>query len=351
MGRRNYKIVIWAFLVLLLLISILYFNYWTNHGYKEGFDTFKKGDAVEIKLLVTQGTNSYETWVSGIIQSVNGNERYDVSINNGNQLLKNQSELRSPNNAQQRAPPVAPIIIVTDPPKVESAPEPAPAASTCVAYTPVSSVFDSVNNQYTNSKLDTQIENLRNQLIKNPKIIQIFTTCQNKIAPLLMMTINETTIKPILKDPISVIFNDPNITNVIAKPLTHIYFVYVLKVMEYLNNYVVKNDLSMQTLDPNYSSNIKLFVTNVNTFISGNNIPVINQLVENAFKKVFNPDKTDLNSAVIDTFVSNTPNIQNPDILLHLCTFKTPIIYTFSLDFYGFYSLKYTFLSYYKNLL
>jgi len=43
---------------------------------------------------------------------------------------------------------------------------------------------------------------------------------------------------------------------------------------------------------------------------------VINQLVENAFKKVFNPDKTDLNSAVIDTFVSNTPNIQNPDILL-----------------------------------
>jgi len=37
--------------------------------------------------------------------------------------------------------------------------------------------------------------------------------------------------------------------------------------------------------------------------------------------------------------------------MLHLCTFKTPIIYTFSLDFYGFYSLEYTFLSYYKHLL
>ena len=35
---------------------------------------------------------------------------------------------------------------------------------------------------------------------------------------------------------------------------------------------------------------------------------------------------------------------------LHLCTFKTPIIDTFSLDFCGFYSLEYIFLSYYKHL-
>ena len=35
---------------------------------------------------------------------------------------------------------------------------------------------------------------------------------------------------------------------------------------------------------------------------------------------------------------------------LHLCTFKTPIIDTFSLDFCEFYSLEYIFLSYYKHL-
>jgi hypothetical protein len=130
------------------------------------------------------------------------------------------------------------------------------------------------------------------------------------------MNIDESTMKPILRNPVVVIFKDPSKTKEISKPLTHITLMYVLKVMEYMNNYVVKNNLSMQTLDPNYSSNIRLFVTNVNTFISGNNIPVINQLVQNAFKKVFNPDQTDLNSAVIDAFVSNTPDIQNPHILL-----------------------------------
>ena len=36
---------------------------------------------------------------------------------------------------------------------------------------------------------------------------------------------------------------------------------------------------------------------------------------------------------------------------LHLCTFKTPIIDTFSLGFCEFYSLQYIFLFYYKHLL
>ena len=35
---------------------------------------------------------------------------------------------------------------------------------------------------------------------------------------------------------------------------------------------------------------------------------------------------------------------------LHLCTFKTPIINTFSLGFYKFYFLEHIFLSYYKHL-
>ena len=36
--------------------------------------------------------------------------------------------------------------------------------------------------------------------------------------------------------------------------------------------------------------------------------------------------------------------------ILHLCTFKTPIINTFSSDFCEFYSWEHTFLSYYKHL-
>ena len=35
---------------------------------------------------------------------------------------------------------------------------------------------------------------------------------------------------------------------------------------------------------------------------------------------------------------------------LHLCTFKTPIINSFSLVFYEFYSLEHIYLSYYKHL-
>ena len=322
MGRRNYKIVVWAFLVLLLIIGILHFNYWTNRRYKEGFDTFKEGDAVELKLLATQGTNSYEIWVPGKIQSVNGNERYDVSINDGNQLLKNQTELRAPKNAPQRPPSVIQVVAAAS---KDTAP--APAASNCAPYTPistVSSVFDSLRNQHTNRELGTQLKNLLDELLLNSKITQIIKTCQNKncqneIVPLLNLNIDESTIKQILQDPVIAviaIFTDSNNNTPITEPLKHIIRMYSLKIMEYMNNYVVKNDLSMQTLDTNYSSNLRLFVTNVKTFISGNDNPVINQIVQNAFKKAFNTDQTDLNPNITNVFVSNTPGIQNPEILL-----------------------------------
>jgi hypothetical protein len=325
MGRQNYKIVIWAFLVLLLIIGILHFNYWTNRRYKEGFDTFKEGDAVELKLLATQGTNSYEIWVPGKIQSVNGNERYDVSI--GNQLLKNQTELRAPKNSPQSPPSVIQVVAAAskDTAADTPSPSPAPAASNCAPYTPistVSSIFDSIRNQHTNSELDIQIDKLSDELSRNSKITQIIKTCQNKncqneIVPLLNLNIDESTMKQILQDPVIAIITDPKKNTPIIEPLTHITRMYILKIMEYMNNYIVKNDLFMQqTLDANYSSNLRLFVTNVNTFISGNKNPMINQIVQNAFKKAFNADQTDLNSAITNAFVSNTPGIQNPEILL-----------------------------------
>ena len=43
--------------------------------------------------------------------------------------------------------------------------------------------------------------------------------------------------------------------------------------------------------------------------------------------------------------------VENQINELHLCTFKTPIIDTFSLGFCEFYSLQYIFLFYYKHLL
>lgn len=328
MGRRNYKIVVWAFLVLILIIGILYFNYWTNHRYKEGFDTFREGDAVEVKVHVGQGTDAYETWVPGTVKSANGNENYDVSINDGNRILKNQTELRAPTNMPKRSPPVIQVVAPATEPKSTDAsaaatpspsPSPAPTASNCAPYTPistVSSVFDSVHNQHTNDELISQSTTLQTEMLKNAKIIQIVNTVQNKIVPLLIIHIDQSILKPILQDPVGAIFKNSEITNKIAKPLTHIALIYRFKLLEYVNNYVVKNDLSMQTLDPNYNSNLRLFVTNINTFISGNTIQGVNDIVQNVFKKVFNEDQTDLNSAVLDTFVSNTPDIQNPRILL-----------------------------------
>ena len=55
---------------------------------------------------------------------------------------------------------------------------------------------------------------------------------------------------------------------------------------------------------------------------------------------------------VIYNSVEDTNHIREmiSNKFLHLCTFKTPIIYTFSLDFSEFYSLEYIFHFYYKHL-
>ena len=53
----------------------------------------------------------------------------------------------------------------------------------------------------------------------------------------------------------------------------------------------------------------------------------------------------------IDDYEYSVEEINKKDYAhLHLCTFKTPIIYTFYLDFSVFYSLEHIFHFYYKDL-
>ena len=60
------------------------------------------------------------------------------------------------------------------------------------------------------------------------------------------------------------------------------------------------------------------------------------------------PPVSDVASDDLDLDLNNP--INTPHNFLHLCTFKTPIIYTFSLDFYEFYFLECIFYFYYKRL-
>jgi hypothetical protein len=61
-------------------------------------------------------------------------------------------------------------------------------------------------------------------------------------------------------------------------------------------------------------------------------------------------DMNSANGKNKNIIISNILLIYSDTNILHLCTFKTPIINSFSLGFYEFYSLEHIFLSYYKHL-
>jgi len=77
----------------------------------------------------------------------------------------------------------------------------------------------------------------------------------------------------------------------------------------------------------------------------------INTFVKNKSKKYLQQTKAlknMLEKEARSKFKNDKPKL---NASLHLCTFKTPIIDTFSLGFCEFYSLQYIFLFYYKHLL
>ena len=76
------------------------------------------------------------------------------------------------------------------------------------------------------------------------------------------------------------------------------------------------------------------------------------KFVDNTY--YYHDDMSDINNIQYTLFGHNGDQDETEkkfnEPLLHLCTFKTPIINTVSLGFYEFYSLEHIFLSYYKHL-
>ncbi len=101
-------------------------------------------------------------------------------------------------------------------------------------------------------------------------------------------------------------------------------------------------------------SNTKLLPTNLAAAIIPNPVQAIAGPVSvgNTVGNVIKREEIKANIAHTNNKISILEAEINEDYLfLHLCTFKTPIIDTFSLGFCEFYSLQYIFLFYYKHLL
>jgi predicted AAA+ superfamily ATPase len=74
-----------------------------------------------------------------------------------------------------------------------------------------------------------------------------------------------------------------------------------------------------------------------------------NEIGKYQIKETKQANKTKNASNVVARFMRRTTHKRRAEFL-HLCTFKTPIIYTSFLDFYEFYFLEHIFHFYYKHL-
>jgi hypothetical protein len=148
----------------------------------------------------------------------------------------------------------------------------------------------------------------------NPAVKNIMISIKTQLIPLITKDI---------KLDMNEIYNNPTIKQYMQlakyddlyQRITSIQNVYLLKIVNYISNYVTNGDT---LLDPDYLKNMNQFMTNVNTMITVSTIQIntVNTNRDILLKNLCNTNKSDLNDALVQTFAQNNPTVQNPKLLL-----------------------------------
>ena len=219
----------------------------------------------------------------------------------------------SPNN------PVIPSTL-SPPPPLTATYNPAPSNSVNNPYTTyttssvVSPLLDDINNILTTKYTDQSILTALNDAGANPAVKNIMISIKTQLIPLIIKDIkldmNEIYNNPTIKQYMQVAKYDD-----LYQRITSIQNVYLLKIVNYISNYVTNGDT---LLDPDYLKNMNQFMTNINTMITVSTIQIntVNTNRDILLKNLCNNNKSDLNDALVQTFAQNNPTVQNPKLLL-----------------------------------
>lgn len=288
--KRNYKILVTAFCIFLIIIFMITNNKRCIEGMTNS--KYKEGESVEVLILATYNKQDIPVWVPATIQDDNGQGRYNV-LTNDNRLLNNKPEanIRIPQNGNTGPPVVIEIISTKEPePQVQS-------------ETKKEEVKETVCKQEDDQDILMDkpelkdVRDLTGQMPKiyedYPKTLEILNFLMNDIVPIILKDVN--------------IDNEQLSKNAKMKELDnntkYLYtqYFYILKIVKYIQTSTTDKSFVLTT---NYSCNIKLCIDNVDKFIKDNNISELDKNKYTIYSNFFNPDKTDLNDSIVSKFVN-----------------------------------------------
>ena len=284
--KRNYKILVTAFCIFLIIIFMITNNKRCIEGMTNS--KYKEGESVEVLILATYNKQDIPVWVPATIQDDNGQGRYNV-LTNDNKLLENKDEsnIRFPGNNESGPPVIIQIVSNTKPPPPKQTKSETAKDTVCKQEDDQ----DILVNQPVKGDVDKILSEFGKIYKDYPKTLEIINFLMNDIVPIIRKNVN------IDNEQLSKNAKMKELDNNTKYAYTQNF--YILKIVKYIQTSTTDKSFVLTT---NYSCNIKLCIDNVDKFVKDD--AELDKYKNTIYSNFFNPDKTDLNDSIVSKFVN-----------------------------------------------